>query len=41
MTTAMQGNPKPIGLVLIGTGSVLFILGMREKYNEEKKPPRD
>ena len=41
MTSAMEGIPRPLGLVLIGIGGVFFILGVKKKKAEEKKPPQE
>ncbi|MBD3383922.1 hypothetical protein GF407_03250 [candidate division KSB1 bacterium] len=35
MTSAMQGIPRPLGLVFIGIGGIFFILGMRQKKKDE------
>jgi hypothetical protein len=34
MTSAMGGLPRPVGLVFIGIGGVLFILGMRRRRDD-------
>ncbi len=36
MTTAMQGLPQPLGLVVVGIGGVLFVLGMRKRRDESR-----
>ena len=35
MTSAMQGIPRPLGLVFIGVGVIQLILGMKKKKAEE------
>ena len=36
MTSAMQGIPRPLGLVFIGVGVIQLILGMKKKKAEDE-----
>ena len=35
MTSAMQGIPRPLGLVFIGVGVIQLVLGMKKKKAED------
>ena len=35
MTSAMQGIPRPLGLVFIGIGVIQLVLGMKKKKAED------
>ena len=35
MTSAMQGIPRPLGLVFMGVGVIQLILGMKKKKAED------
>ena len=41
MASAMQGMPRPLGLVFIGGGVILACLGMKKKKEEGKRTPGD
>lgn len=41
MTSAMQGIPRPLGLVFIVIGVILLVLGLKKKKLEDKNNSED
>ena len=41
VTSAMEGIPRPLGLVFIGIGGIFFILGMKKKKEEDRTKSDD